>query len=97
MRKAVNKALSTEYEQEQILLLSQFPDMVLAAADSREPNIVTQYLKDLAYLFHSNYAANKIIVDNLQIRNARLCLASVTGKVIENGLNLLNISTPKKM
>ena len=93
----LERALSTEYEKEQILLLSQFPDMVMAAADSGEPNIVTQYLKDIAYLFHSNYAANKILVDNLQIRNARLCLASATGKVIENGLNLLNISAPKKM
>ena len=93
----LEQALSSEYEQEQILLLSQFPDMVMTAADSGEPNIVTQYLKDLAHLFHSNYAANKILVDNLQTRNARLCLASVTGKVIENGLNLLNISSPKKM
>ena len=93
----LQQALSTEYEQEQILLLSQFPDIVMAASDRGEPNIVTQYLKDLAYLFHSNYASNKILVDNLQTRNARLCLASVTGKVFENGLNLLNISSPKKM
>ena len=94
---SLEQALSTEYEQEQILLLSQFPDIVMAASDRGEPNIVTQYLKDLAYLFHSNYASNKILVDNLQTRNARLCLANVTGKVFENGLNLLNISSPKKM
>ena len=93
----LSTALSTEYEREQILLLSQFPDIVMAAANSGEPNIIAQYLNDLAHLFHSNYAANKMLVDDMQIRNARLRLASATIKVLANGLELLDISTPKIM
>jgi len=89
--------LSSEYEREQVLFLSVFPDVVLQSVQSGEPNLIAQYLKELAYLFHSNYVANKILVEDNDLREARLQLAKSTKQVLENGLMLLDIARPEKM
>ena len=89
--------LSSEYEREQVLFLSVFPDVVIQSVQSGEPNLIAQYLKDLAYLFHSNYVANKILVEDSNLREARLQLVKSTKQVLENGLMLLDITRPEKM
>ena len=71
--------------------------MVIQSAQSGEPNLIAQYLKELAYLFHSNYVANKILVDDDDLREARLQLARATKQVLGNGLMLLDIARPEKM
>jgi arginyl-tRNA synthetase len=54
-------------------------------------------LVELAQHVHSYYNAHRFIVDNLELRNARLALITATSFVINDGLSILGVSAPKKM
>lgn len=77
--------------------LARFPEAVAHAAASREPQQVAQYLLDLAAEFHSCYNAVKVMVDDDELRNARLALGLATRQVLRNGLDLLGVSAPEEM
>jgi arginyl-tRNA synthetase len=55
------------------------------------------YLRELANQFHTYYNAHQFIVEDDDIRNARLNLISAAGQVINNGLHLLGVSAPESM
>ena len=86
-------------EHEQILFgeLSRYPEVVEAAANNLEPHLIAQYLRELAGALHSYYHEHKWIVDDAELRNARITLAVATRQVIRNGLDLLGLSAPEKM
>lgn len=77
--------------------LSEFPEIVENAAIELSPHIIANYLRDLASDLHSFYNEHKILVDDEQIRLARLGLISATRQVLRNGLDLLGVSAPEKM
>ena len=58
---------------------------------------MAQYLRDLAYAFHTWYNAHQFLVDDADLRDARVALAMATRRVIANGLDLLGVSAPEKM
>ena len=58
---------------------------------------VTFYLKSLAGEFHSYYNAERFLVDDPQLRRARLALVVATGQVLRNGLAVLGIGAPDEM
>jgi arginyl-tRNA synthetase len=89
--------LETDHELKLIKQISLYPERVQNAAMRREPHIVVNYLRDLATQFHSWYNASQFIVDDVELRDARITLASVTGQVLHNGLNLMGVSAPEKM
>ncbi len=89
--------LTNRYEKALIDRLSKFPDLIKNAAHSLETHLVPHYLRDLANDFHTYYNAEKFIVDNADMRDARLCLITATKQVLVNGLDLLAISAPEKM
>ena len=88
-----------EAEQEKAVMnrLARFPEVVSHAALSREPQQVAQYLLDLAAEFHSCYNAVKVMVDDDELRNARLALGLATRQVLRNGLDLMGVSAPEEM
>jgi len=87
-----------EPQEEQLMLtLSKFPETVAAAALQNAPQHVVHYLKDVAQEFHAYYNAHKFIVDDADIRNARLMLVLATRQVMQNGLRLLGVSAPESM
>jgi len=55
------------------------------------------YLRDLANDFHTYYSAHQFIVDDGELRDARLNLAFAAQIVIRNGLGLLGVSAPDTM
>ena len=77
--------------------IADYPDELAAAAREHAPHQLTVYLKELARDFHSYYNAERFLVDDLEVRNARLALAVATGQVLRNGLALLKISAPDQM
>ena len=89
--------LETDHEQALIKQLGQYPERVQSAADRREPHLVVNYLRELANLFHSWYNAHQFIVDDAELRDARIALASAAGQVLRNGLSLMGVSAPEKM
>jgi arginyl-tRNA synthetase len=58
---------------------------------------LVHYLRDLANDFHTNYSAHQLIVEDAELRNARLDLALAAQTVIRNGLDLLGVSAPETM
>lgn len=89
--------LNTPQEKELLSALSMFPEIVEAAAINYEPHTLVHYLQNLATLFHTYYNASKFIVEDPELRNARLCLAFATKTVLVNSLKILGISTPEVM
>jgi arginyl-tRNA synthetase len=89
--------LSGEHEQAVLAALSRYPEVVAAAAANRAPHALVHYLRDLANAFHAWYNAATFIVDEPDVRNARLALALAVRQVIANGLGLLGVSAPDTM
>ncbi|GHB20378.1 arginine--tRNA ligase [Salinicola rhizosphaerae] len=89
--------LDTDQEKALMNRLARYPDTVERAARSREPHQIAQFLTDLASDFHTCYNAQKVMVDDAELRNARLALGLATRQVIGNGLTLLGVSAPEEM
>ena len=80
-----------------MLELAKYPEMLTAAAQDFAPHDVTFYLRGLAASYHSYYDAERILVDDLPVRLARLALVAATAQVLRNGLAVLGVSAPQKM
>jgi len=80
-----------------MLLLAKYPDMLTAAAKDFAPHDVTFYLRELAASYHSYYDAERILVDDEPVKQARLALVAATAQVLHNGLEILGVSAPRKM
>ena len=61
------------------------------------PHRVTYFLMNLASLFHSYYNKHRVLVEDVQLADARLCLVKGVQTVIRNGLALLGVTAPEKM
>jgi arginyl-tRNA synthetase len=99
-RDAGNAGLSTlteSHEQDLIIKLSRYPEILEAAAINHEPHQLTHYLRELANDFHTYYNAHTFLVEDDTVRNARLNLIEATRQVIANGLGLLGVSAPDTM
>lgn len=90
-------ALSDQYAQALIARISEFPETLTVAAKECAPHTLCFYLKDLAGDFHAFYNAERVLVDDEKIRNARLALLMAARQVLRNGLDLLGVSAPEKM
>jgi arginyl-tRNA synthetase len=80
-----------------MLQLAKYPEMLRDAATDFAPHDVTFYLRELAAAYHSYYDAERILVDDEPVRNARLALVAATAQVLHNGLAVLGVSAPSKM
>ncbi|MBF0220042.1 MAG: arginine--tRNA ligase [Gammaproteobacteria bacterium] len=77
--------------------LSRYPEMLEGAAKTHEPHQLVHYLRDLANDLHSLYNAHQFIVEDPQLRAARLSLALAVKQVLANGLAILGLHAPEKM
>jgi arginyl-tRNA synthetase len=75
--------------------LSQFHEVIVTAAKTYSPNILCNYLYELASKFNTFYNSCKILESENQ--NFRLQLTKSTGEVLKTGLKLLGIESPEKM
>jgi arginyl-tRNA synthetase len=77
--------------------LAEYPDLLTDASKDMAPHALAFYLRDLASEFHTFYNADRVLVDDEEIRLARLALLFATKQVIANGLGILGVSAPNKM
>jgi len=89
--------LETEHEQQLLRMIGRFPEQIESAARQRAAHLIAHYLHDLASTFHSWYNATPFLVDDEDLRNARLNLVAAVGQVLRNGLGLIGVSAPKEM
>jgi arginyl-tRNA synthetase len=67
------------------------------AALTRAPHTLVHYLRELATDFHAYYNAHQFLVDDQELRDARLTLIQGVRQVVRNGLGLLGVSAPEAM
>ncbi|MDR2451721.1 MAG: arginine--tRNA ligase [Candidatus Accumulibacter sp.] len=77
--------------------LGEFPEVVEAAAGDLAPHLVAFYLKDLAAEFHSYYNAERLLVDDPALKDARVALAAAVRQVIRNGMAIIGVGCPQSM
>ncbi|MCP4272975.1 MAG: arginine--tRNA ligase [Gammaproteobacteria bacterium] len=89
--------LTTDHEQALIKRLAAYPEIISNAAKNLEPHSIAHYLRELATDFHSYYNAEKFIIDETALRNARFNLIAAIKQTIKNGLEILGVSAPESM
>ena len=77
--------------------LTQFAEIVPAVLNDFRPNVLANYLFELANSFHSFYEACPVLKADEPTRTSRLALSELTGRTLRRGLDLLGIQVPEKM
>ena len=77
--------------------LARYPDVLSASSENFAPHDISFYLRDLAGAYHSYYDAERILVEDVNVKNARLALVAATAQVIRNGLSVLGVGAPTQM
>ncbi len=95
--KANLELLNNKHEIALFVTLSRYPEMIENAAAVYEPHQLTYYLRELAQQFHTFYDANKILIDDQDLRNARLSLIAAIQQVLRNGLTIIGVKAPEVM
>lgn len=93
-------ALTPLVKDEEIALIKEilsFPEMVRRSARDLEPQIVAEYLRGLSAAFHKFYHECRILVEDSELRGARMRLLDATKTTLANGLRILGITAPERM
>jgi len=77
--------------------LCQFAEIVPQVLNDFRPNILANYLFELANGFHTFYEACPVLKSEEPARSSRLALCDLAGRVLQRGLDLLGIKVPEKM
>lgn len=86
-----------ENAHELVSAITSFGDTIKAAADKREPSVVTRLAVDVAEIFNKYYIDNRILNAEPGVKEARLLLTFAVKQVLKNALSLLGIAAPNKM
>ncbi|MEU2625503.1 MULTISPECIES: arginine--tRNA ligase [Kitasatospora] len=93
--------LSTQWENDMLGALGEFPRVIATAGELREPHRVARYLEDLAGKYHRLYENCMFLPKGdeelTDTHRARLWLVEATRTVLANGLTLLGVSAPERM
>jgi len=89
--------LAAAEERNLALRLCQFGEVVPTVLNDFRPNVLANYLFELANSFHSFYEACPVLKSEEPARGSRLALCELTARVLAKGLELLGIKVPEKM
>ena len=87
-------SIATPSEKKLALQLLEFPGAVARASEIYKPSVLADYLFQTAQLYSSFYQNSPILKSEEAVKNARLRLCALFGKVLKTGLHLLGIETP---
>ncbi len=90
-------SLEDTYSQNIIKLLYDFHNILVQVTEKNEPSILSRYLIELAKAYSVFYNENRIMVEDVNIKNSRIYLTFAVGKVLKIGANLLGMDMPEKM
>ncbi|WP_425475007.1 arginine--tRNA ligase [Anaeromonas frigoriresistens] len=89
--------LSNEEAINVVRLIHDFKQIVIDAMEKDEPSIITRHIVDLAQAFNKFYHDCPILVDDEELKKARLLLVNSAKGVIKTGLSLIGVEAPEKM
>ncbi|MBR4354606.1 MAG: arginine--tRNA ligase [Kiritimatiellae bacterium] len=87
-------AVESPFEKQLALQLLKFPSAVVRAAEVYKPSVLADFLYQTCQLYSSFYQNSPILKSEAQVRNARLRLCRLFGRVLCKGLDLLGIAAP---
>ena len=90
-------ALSEPAEFNLVKKLAQFGEVLPSILDDHRPNLLCNYLFELANAYHSFYEACPVLKAGEPARSSRLTLSGTTARVLAKGLELLGIGVPERM
>ena len=94
----INYELLNDVDSAEVLkVIASFNKTILNAMRKNEPHIITRFVLDLAQAFNNFYHDNSILVEDAELRKARLALVCATRQALENGLKLLGMQAPERM
>jgi len=91
------KKLDFEKNDQILLLLLQYPEIIQEAASKRLPHKIAQYTLDLAASFHSFYGDEKIITDDIEETLEKLTILKAVQIVLKDALSLIGVGVKEKM
>ncbi len=77
--------------------LVRYPEVVKQAAEKFEPFMISRYVIAVAQAFNKFYNENRVNVEDKNVRDARMSLVYLTGKIVKDALELLGIECPERM
>ena len=80
-----------------LLKVYEFTEVLVSAALKKEPHLITNYVYELASMFHNYYGKHKILTDDIKMSEKRLGLIKTVGITITNALRLIGVKAPEKM
>lgn len=95
--KRAGASVSSPAEKKLALAILRYPGTVRSVAESLEPHRLCQYLFELAGLFSSFYDQCPVLTSAGELRDGRLALSALVGRVLEDGLATLGIGTVERM
>jgi arginyl-tRNA synthetase len=89
--------VTSPIEKQLALQLLQFGPTVLRAARAYKPSVLADYLFQTAQLYSSFYQRSPVLKAEAEIRDGRIRLCALFGKVLSTGLHILGIETPRRI
>ncbi|MFI3210027.1 MAG: arginine--tRNA ligase [Peptostreptococcaceae bacterium] len=94
----INYDLLSDTDSSEVLkVIESLNKNILNAMRKNEPHIISRFCLDLAQAFNKFYHDNPIIVEDGELKKARLALVEATRQSLENGLSLLGMKAPERM
>ncbi len=80
-----------------LLKLEEFKSVVTLSAQNRTVYTICRYVQELAAEFHSFYNANRVISEDKELMKSRIALIEAIRQVLNNALNILQVTAPERM
>lgn len=95
---AIDYSLITDAESLDLLKeINRFPQVVIDASEKYEPSQIARFAVAVAQTFNKFYNANRINIEDENLKNARVALVKLTRKTIKDAMLLLGIECPEQM
>ena len=91
------KLLTSDEETDLIAHLGALTGVIVNAANTYDPAKITHYATDLATKFHRFYNAQRVMVDDESLMQARIFLCTCVRNTMRNVLSMLKVDAPESM
>lgn len=89
--------LTDEYTMALLKVIDRYPAVIKDAAEKLEPSVIARYSMDLAQTFNKFYHECQIMVEDENVKIARVNVVKITKNILKDALRLLGISCPEQM
>ncbi len=89
--------LTDEYTMALLKVIDRYPAVIKDAAEKLEPSVIARYSMDLAQTFNKFYHECQIMVEDENVKTARVNVVKITKNILKDALRLLGISCPEQM